>query len=58
MSLKKIIYLEEQPTCENLMLHFKEILIVHFYNSISLEYLRLNEIPTSYSEWFASDNRF
>lgn len=53
----KIIYLPRQPTCENLLLHFKNILapLLNIENLI-LQYLKLSETPTSYSEWSVEDN--
>lgn len=53
---EKIIYLKHQPTCENLLLHFYNILKPLFKREPKLVYLRLEETPTSYAEWYASDN--
>ncbi|HNB34048.1 MAG TPA: 6-carboxytetrahydropterin synthase [Bacteroidia bacterium] len=53
---EKIIYLDVQPTCENLLLHFKNQLASHFTDKIKLVFLKLEETPTSYSEWFVDDN--
>ncbi|HOZ83212.1 MAG TPA: 6-carboxytetrahydropterin synthase [Bacteroidia bacterium] len=53
---EKIIYLDVQPTCENLLLHFKKQLASHFADKIKLVYLKLEETPTSYSEWCIDDN--
>ena len=54
---EKIIYLDVQPTCENLLLHFKNQLASYFTDKIKLVYLKLEETPTSYSEWCIDDNR-
>lgn len=53
---EKIIFLEQQPTCENLLLHFQQVLLPLFQADIQLVYLKLEETPTSYAEWFLSDN--
>lgn len=52
----KVIYLPLQPTCENLMLHYLHLLMPHFTNHLELVYIKLSETPTSYTEWYASDN--
>lgn len=53
---EKIIFLEYQPTCENLLLNFQEILFTIFNSGTQLVYMKLEETPTSYAEWFLSDN--
>jgi 6-pyruvoyltetrahydropterin/6-carboxytetrahydropterin synthase len=52
----KIILTPYQPTCENLILDFVGRLSAFFSGSVWLHSLRLRETPTSYAEWFASDN--
>jgi 6-pyruvoyltetrahydropterin/6-carboxytetrahydropterin synthase len=46
-----------QPTCENLVLHFVQILKPNIPEEISLHSVRLYETPTSYAEWVAEDNQ-
>ncbi|MBK8846146.1 MAG: 6-carboxytetrahydropterin synthase [Bacteroidetes bacterium] len=53
---EKIIFLEKQPTCENLLLHFNNVLTPLIPDNLQLIYMKLEETPTSYSEWFAEDN--
>lgn len=53
---EKIIFFDDQPTCENLLLHFKEILFPYYNAHQKLVYLKLEETPSSYAEWFKSDN--
>lgn len=52
----KVVYVDFQPSCENLLLHFKNELEAVFqekgWNLISM---KLYETPTSFAEWFASD---
>lgn len=53
----KIAYLPVQPSCENLLLTFKNELQPVFASfGWQLHSLRLNETPTSFAEWFAEDN--
>jgi 6-pyruvoyltetrahydropterin/6-carboxytetrahydropterin synthase len=52
----RIILLHKQPTCENLLLHYKD-LVLPFFNSQDkqLVYMKLQETPNSYAEWFIED---
>ncbi|MBS1764677.1 MAG: 6-carboxytetrahydropterin synthase [Bacteroidetes bacterium] len=52
---EKIIYFDEQPTCENLLIHFKNLLLPEFSSNPKLIYVRLEETPSSYAEWYAGD---
>jgi len=54
---EKVIYFPVQPSCENLLIHFKNLLQPCFKGNLKLVYLKLHETPTSYSEWFLSDNK-
>lgn len=56
LSGEKIILLPFQPTCENLLLHFAQLLKKHFNHEISLNKLMLRETATSYAEWYHHDN--
>lgn len=52
----KVVYLPVQPSCENLLLHFKdELLAVFEKKGWELHSLKLYETPTSFAEWYASD---
>lgn len=53
---EKVMLVPYQPTCENLLLHFVTLLSDHFNNGPTLVSIRLEETPTSYAEWNASDN--
>ncbi len=53
---EKVILVPYQPTCENLLLHFVEALQHHFQQNPRLISVRLEETPTSYAEWLATDN--
>jgi len=53
----KFIELPFQPTCENLVAHFAEIINSKLPKGpVTLHSIRLYETPTSYGEWHASDN--
>jgi 6-pyruvoyltetrahydropterin/6-carboxytetrahydropterin synthase len=53
---EKVILVPYQPTCENLLLSFVELLRSRFPSSLSLHSVRLEETPTSYAEWHLDDN--
>jgi 6-pyruvoyltetrahydropterin/6-carboxytetrahydropterin synthase len=53
---EKVHYVDFQPTCENLLLHIKDSILGEFSNEIEVIRVRLDETPTSYSEWFLEDN--
>lgn len=55
---EKVILVPYQPTCENLLLSFVEKLKPLFPISNQLIAIRLEETPTSFAEWNASDNSF
>lgn len=51
----KTVFTKFQPTCENLLNHFAELLINNMPKGVSLYKLKLYETANSYAEWFASD---
>lgn len=53
---EKVILVPYQPTCENLLLNFVEQLTPFFTEEKKLVSIRLEETPTSFAEWNASDN--
>ena len=44
-----------QPTCENLMLHFKELIVTKLPQNLSLINIKLFETEDSYTEWDKND---
>lgn len=54
---EKVMIVPYQPTCENLLIHFVQTLQPLFTNDVRLVSMKLEETPTSYAEWFLSDNR-
>ena len=53
---EKIVFMKNQPTCENLLLHFMQLLKPLSNDGVKVVYLKLEETPDSYAEWFLSDN--
>lgn len=51
-----VIYAEYQPSCENLLIDFKDRIRRHLPEPLVLHSIRLDETPTSYAEWFREDN--
>lgn len=56
---ERLILTDYQPTCENLLIAFVEIIqekLIGFVG-VELHSARLRETQTSFAEWFASDNK-
>ena len=53
---EKIVLVDYQPTCENMLADFAERLQRALPANVQLYSLRLHETATSYAEWFAADN--
>ena len=54
--MEKLILVDYQPTSENLVDNFAQIISAKLPEHVQLYSLRLWETATSYSEWFAEDN--
>lgn len=52
----KVIALDYQPSCENLLIDFKNRLINLFQGNHKLIVLRLKETKSSWAEWYLNDN--
>ncbi len=52
----KLILLDYQPTCENLLSDFASRIQSGLPKTVSLHSMKLWETVTAYAEWFASDN--
>jgi len=52
----RFITTDYQPTCENMVIHFAEIIKTYLPKEVDLFSIRLYETETSFGEWFASDN--
>jgi 6-pyruvoyltetrahydropterin/6-carboxytetrahydropterin synthase len=57
LNFEKVVYFSGQPTCENLVLDIVSKIRPQLPADVQLHNLRLDETPTSYAEWFASDNK-
>lgn len=55
-SFGKVESLPFQPTCENLLPYFAEIISERLPEGVKLHHLKLNETATSFAEWYATDN--
>ena len=52
----KVVLVDYQPTCENMLSDFAARLQKALPANVQLHSLRLHETATSYAEWFTSDN--
>lgn len=52
----RLVEVDYQPTCENMLVDFAERLLEALPDEVQLYSLRLHETATSYAEWFADDN--
>jgi len=52
----KVLFVDYQPTCENLLIDIKNRLNEKLDNSYKLFSVRLDETATSYAEWYVTDN--
>lgn len=53
---QKLVSVDFQPTCENMLIHFSKLLISRLPKQVTLHHLLLKETSTSYAEWYAEDN--
>lgn len=53
---QKIVVVDYQPTCENMLADFAARLQKALPSSVELFSLRLHETATSFAEWYAEDN--
>ena len=51
-----IVLVDFQPTCENLICYFAEVIMARLPENITLHSLKLHETASSFVEWYASDN--
>lgn len=55
-NFEKVIFVGYQPTCENLLQDIVAKIKGEFPAGCSLHSVKLEETPSSYAEWFQSDN--
>ena len=53
----KVVLVDYQPTCENMLADFAARLQKALPPHIELHSLRLHETATSYAEWYSDDNK-
>lgn len=53
---EKVILVPYQPTCENILINFVQIIQPLISTTMQLVSVRLEETPTSYAEWNIEDN--
>ncbi|MCX6292070.1 MAG: 6-carboxytetrahydropterin synthase [Bacteroidetes bacterium] len=56
-NFEKIVYVPYQPTCENLLIDFKNRIVSMLPETVKLHSMRLSETASSYAEWFSEDNK-
>jgi 6-pyruvoyltetrahydropterin/6-carboxytetrahydropterin synthase len=53
---QKLVLVEYQPTCENMLIDIAQRIKKQLPTTIQLHHLYLQETPSSYAEWHAEDN--
>ena len=53
---ERIIEVDYQPTCENMVGHFAESIKPYLPSNVELFSIKLYETATSFAEWYAEDN--
>ena len=52
----RIVLVDYQPTCENMVIDFAEKIKAELPEGIDLFSVKLHETATSFAEWYAEDN--
>ncbi len=52
----KIVFVDYQPTCENMLVDFSKRIIPKLPKNTQLYSLKLRETASSFAEWYAEDN--
>lgn len=55
-NFEKVIYVPYQPSCENLLIDYLNRIQEKLPLNVKINSIRLEETPTSFAEWFMSDN--
>ena len=55
-NFSRIITVDYQPTCENMIARFADIIRAELPPGAELHSMRMHETATSFAEWFADDN--
>ncbi len=54
---EKLVVVDFQPTCENLISDFAQKISSQLPTGVELHHLKLHETATSFAEWYAEDNK-
>ncbi len=54
---ERVIVTNYQPTCENMLIDFAQLIQPRLPNDIELFSLKLYETANSFAEWYAQDNK-
>ncbi|MEG1635746.1 MAG: 6-carboxytetrahydropterin synthase [Rikenellaceae bacterium] len=54
---EKVELVDYQPTCENMIVRFSQVISKELPLNVELYSLKLHETQTSYAEWYAQDNQ-
>lgn len=54
---QRVVAVDYQPTCENMVVDFKNRIEPFLPENVKLHSLRLHETATSYVDWFSEDNQ-
>ena len=52
-----VVLVDYQPTCENMLVDFAELISRRLPAGVALHSLKMHETATSYAEWYAEDNK-
>lgn len=53
---EKVVLVDYQPTCENMIIHMAEEIRKELPQGVELHHIKLHETATSFAEWYLSDN--
>lgn len=53
----KLVLTDFQPTCENMLIHFAQIISSELPEEVELQELKLHETATSFATWSKDDNK-
>jgi len=56
-NFEKVIFVDYQPTCENMLMDFVTRISLLLPHNVKLISLKLKETPTSYAEWHSIDQK-
>ena len=54
---ERILEVDYQPTCENMVGRFAQLIAPYLPSNVSLYSIKLYETATSFAEWYADDNK-